>query len=160
MACAFAPPVLSMPGRPRDPLPGDRLESVSLLAPPAPALRRALEPMRGKPVLVNFWATWCEPCRVEMPALVSLSEAEGVPLVTVAVADRADEVRRFFDDHLVSPPLVADPEQVVSRAWDVRYLPTTLLLDASHRPQLRVRGELDWHHASVRQRLRAATGRA
>lgn len=156
VAAAFAPPALSVPGSSRTPLPGDRLESVSPLPPAPAALRRALEPLRGKAVLVNFWATWCEPCRTEMPALVSLAESEpGLALVTVAVADRADAVHRFFEDNLVAPALVNDPEQVIARAWDVRYLPTTLLLDAAHQPQLRVRGEIDWHHDSVRARIRS-----
>lgn len=158
VAAAFAPPALSVPGTSRTPLPGDKLELVSQLPPAPAALRRVLEQLRGKSVLVNFWATWCEPCRTEMPALVSLTESEpGLALVTVAVADRADEVRRFFEDHLVDPPFVNDPEQVISRAWDVRYLPTTLLLDAAHQPQLRVRGDLDWHHDSVRARIRSVT---
>lgn len=155
LAAAFAPPALSVPGSARTSSPGDRFEPVKLAAPPPTALRRALEPLQGRAVLVNFWATWCEPCRIEMPALVSLAEAEpDLALITVAVADRADDVRRFFDDHLIEPTVIADPEQVIARAWDVRYLPTTLLLDAAHRPQLRVRGELDWHHDSVLTRLR------
>jgi len=156
VAAAFAPPALSVPGLARTASPGERFEPIKLAAPPPAALRRALDPLRGQAVLVNFWATWCEPCRIEMPALVSLDEAEpGIALVTVAVADRADAVRRFFDEHLLEPTVVADPEQVIARAWDVSYLPTTLLLDTAHQPQLRVRGELDWHHDSVRARIRA-----
>jgi thiol-disulfide isomerase/thioredoxin len=141
--------------------PDDRFEVIDLAAPPPPALRRALDPLRGRAVLVNFWATWCEPCRTEMPALVSLDEAEpAIALVTVAVADRMDEVRRFFADHLVDPVVVADPEQVISRAWNVSYLPTTLLLDAAHQPRLRVRGEIDWHTDAVRARIRAFAGKS
>lgn len=156
-AAAFAPPALSVPGTSSAASPADRFESLQVLAPPPPPLRRTLEALRGKAVLVNFWATWCEPCRTEMPALVSLAESEpGLELVTVAVADRIDDVRRFLDDHLVDPLVVQDPEQVAARAWDVRYLPTTLLLDTRHQPVLRVRGEIDWHHASVRTRLLAA----
>lgn len=159
VAAAFAPPVLAVPGT-RDTAPADRFEPLDSLAPPPPALRRALETLRGRAVLVNFWATWCEPCRSEMPALVSLAESEpGLALITVAVADRIEDVRRFLADHLVDPTVVHDPEQVISRTWDVRYLPTTLLLDTEHRPLLRVRGELEWHHHSVRARLLAATSR-
>jgi len=132
-----------------------RFEPVDLPAAP-PALRDALVPLRGRAVLVNFWASWCEPCRIEMPALVNLDDAEpDLALVTVAVADRMADVRRFFDDHLLEPVVVADPDQLIARAWEVRYLPTTLLLDRSHRPRYRVRGELDWNLAAVRRHVLA-----
>ena len=153
-ALAAAPPALAVPLRAAAAA-AERFEAINLRNPPPAALRVALESVQGQAVLVNFWATWCAPCRVEMPALVNLVDAEpGLALVTVAVADRLADVRRFFDDHLLDPVVVADPEQVAARAWGVRYLPTTLLLDASHRPRYRVRGELDWNDPAVRSRVK------
>jgi thiol-disulfide isomerase/thioredoxin len=133
------------------------LEPIASL-PPAPALlQQALDAARGKVVVVNFWASWCPPCRSEMPGLVDLDEREpGVVLVTVAVADREADTRRFLADNLLDAvTVVADPDQTLARAWGARMLPTTILLDARHRPRLRVRGEADWYDPALRAKVRA-----
>lgn len=122
-----------------------------------PLLQRALDAVRGQAVLVNFWASWCAPCRDEMPALAELDEREpGLALVTVAVADRAADTRRFLEEHLLEDlVVVADPDQDIARAWQARMIPTTYVLDSAHQARYRVVGETDWRAADLQAAVRA-----
>lgn len=131
-------------------------ETLDGLTPAASALDAVLAPLRGKAMLVNFWASWCAPCREEMPALVGLAQSlPNLELITIAVADREADMRRFLDALGLAPEVIADPDQRVARAWGVGMLPTTVLLDTQHHPRFRVRGELDWSAADVRAQLRS-----
>lgn len=106
----------------------------------------------GRPVLVNFWASWCEPCREEMPALQALAD-RGVAVLTIAVADRETDARRFLDQSGVSLPLLFDREQRISKAWGARLLPYTVVLDSRHRVVARAQGVVDWNATAVREQL-------
>ena len=134
-----------------------KLMPADALPPPAPALQKALDRASGKAVIVNFWASWCEPCRDEMPALVELDEAEpGLVLITVAVADRAVDTLRFQTEHLLEELIVVpDPDQIIARAWRARMIPTTYVLDASHQPRYHIVGEADWHDPALLAPIRA-----
>lgn len=128
---------------------------------PLPAIRdtqltELLAQYQGSPVIVNFWASWCEPCRDEMPSLQRLAErwrSRGVPVITVAVADGAENAADFLWEISVILPLLHDPEQAVARAWGVRALPTTLVLDRQHRLVARGRGAIDWDAAGIERQL-------
>lgn len=127
---------------------------------PAPALAEhpggsdVLEGLRGRPVLVNFWATWCEPCRDEMPALDRLRERRpDVTVIAVAMADSKAKVEAFAKDYLLDLRILQDPDQVAGRSWGVRVLPTTLLLDASHHIRYRAVGALDWQSPALEAAL-------
>lgn len=106
----------------------------------------------GRPVLVNFWASWCEPCREEMPALQALAD-RGVAVLTIAVADRETDARRFLDQAGVALPLLFDREQRISKAWGARLLPYTVVLDRRHRVVARAQGVVDWDASAVREQL-------
>jgi len=123
-------------------------------------LAQALKAHAGKPVLINFWATWCEPCREEMPSLARLAARHarrGLVVLTVAVADNNKRVDDFLWEVLPDGqtlPVLHDRDQAISRAWGARMLPTTLLLDRRHRIVARGRGAIDWDAPVIERQLK------
>lgn len=94
----------------------------------------ALEDLRGKVVLVNVWATWCAPCRQELPELRRLHHAHrerGFAVVGVSVdARRAlGTLRAMVDEFELDYPMVFDPEQRAIAPWQIRGYPTSFLVD-------------------------------
>lgn len=90
-----------------------------------------LRDLRGKVVLVNFWATWCPPCRKEMPDLNALyKEFKAKGFVVLAISDEKPEtVRSFLAKHKVSYPILIDPEDKVHKEFDVDGIPKSYLYD-------------------------------
>jgi thiol-disulfide isomerase/thioredoxin len=106
----------------------------------------ALEAARGHVVLVHFFATWCEPCREELPALNRLAARAGgnVKVLAIAVADADQRVQRFFETTPVDFPVLLDRDRAVAKAWNVATLPTTFVLDAGLRPGFVVETDFAW----------------
>lgn len=112
----------------------------------------ALSELRGKIVVVNFWATWCEPCREEMPSLERLRNQltdKRFEVVAVNVGEAPERVARFTRDVPVSFPIVYDREGAAAKAWKVRGYPTSFVIDPDGRIRYYFVGELDWSHADV-----------
>jgi thiol-disulfide isomerase/thioredoxin len=109
--------------------------------------QHALADYRGKVVLVNFWATWCEPCREEMPSMQRLKERfAGEPFAVLAVNYGEAETRasEFLKRSSLDLTVLLDPSQDVSRAWRVRVLPASFLVGPDGRARYAVIGEIDW----------------
>jgi thiol-disulfide isomerase/thioredoxin len=106
----------------------------------------ALESGRGQIVLVHFFATWCEPCREELPALNRLSARDdgSVKVIAISVAEVDLRVRRFIETMPVSFTVLLDREHATAKAWKVTSLPTTFVLDANLRPRLVVESDFAW----------------
>jgi thiol-disulfide isomerase/thioredoxin len=103
----------------------------------------------GRLTIVNFWATWCAPCRQEMPALAALAEArgtDGLELALVATGRNSPEAIARFAEDVGLPDLetALDPKARLAAAMGVPGLPVTVLLDTDGNEIARLLGEADW----------------
>ena len=95
--------------------------------------RVKLSDLRGHPVVVNFWATWCPPCRQELPALQSAYQRfrdKGVILVGVDLKENAETIQNFTTQFGLTYPLLLDRDGAISERYQVRGIPTTVIVDA------------------------------
>lgn len=121
---------------------------------------RALSEFRGKWVVLNFWATWCPPCRKEMPGLGALQTEMGgdtFEVVTVASGRNAvPAIEEFFAEvgvtHLTA---LRDPKGALSRAMGVLGLPVTVILNPEGQEVGRLIGDAEWHGPEARAVLSA-----
>ena len=107
----------------------------------------SLAALRGRVVLVNFWATWCKPCEDEMPAMERLyRELSGqrFELLAISVDDDAAEVEAFRERLRLSFPILLDANRDVSRAYQTFAFPESLLIDPEGRVVERYVGPKDW----------------
>ncbi len=91
-----------------------------------------LEDHRGEVVMLNFWASWCGPCRQEMPlmdGLYSQYKDLGFTILAVNVDENREEAHRFLDKVPVNYPILYDPESSVSELYEVQAMPTTVMID-------------------------------
>lgn len=121
-----------------------------------------LADLQGQYILLNFWATWCAPCRHEMPALDALQGdlgSDNFRVVTVATGRNPEPaLRRFFaEENIQNLPLYTDPRQQLAREMAVLGLPITVLIDPEGREIARLRGDAEWNSESARAIVRALT---
>jgi thiol-disulfide isomerase/thioredoxin len=125
-----------------------------------------LQAAAGQVVVLNFWATWCAPCRLEMPSLDALAarrRGDGVLVAAVNYKESPEVIRRFLERSPFKAPILLDPDGDATMALTPRVFPSTLLIARSGRPVHVVVGELDWEGDEARALLDplvAASGRA
>ena len=116
--------------------------------------KHSLADYRGKVVLVNFWATWCEPCREEMPSMerlrVSLAERP-FAVLAVNLAEPESRIAKFLDTVPVGFPILLDRDTKTTRAWQAKVLPATYVVGPDGAIRYRHVGELDWSKPEVRK---------
>jgi cytochrome c biogenesis protein CcmG, thiol:disulfide interchange protein DsbE len=152
--------VPASPGGPPSPGGGEEMAARPAPGPPAPPLdandldgaKTDLARYRGHPVIINFWATWCQPCRREMPSLVRLHERlKGDGLVVLAVSIDADpqSVRKFLAETPLSFPVLLDPGRAAAERYGVVTIPSSFVLDQDGLVVERIDGEADWTGAEL-----------
>lgn len=110
-------------------------------------VEHSLADYRGQVVLVNLWATWCPPCKAEMPTLEAYYQAhqpDGFVTFAVNDGDPADAVTAFVDQYNLSFPVLLDPTyQATDHAFKTRNLPSSFVIDREGNVRLRWVGEID-----------------
>jgi thiol-disulfide isomerase/thioredoxin len=113
-----------------------------------------LTDLGGRAVLLNFWASWCEPCRAEMPTLQQVADLYGpdkLLVLAINFKEPAARALKFAASTGLSLPILLDADGQAARRWGVKVFPTTLLLDRRGRPRQRVQGEVDWTGSAAEQ---------
>ncbi|MFQ5644852.1 MAG: redoxin domain-containing protein [Thiogranum sp.] len=145
--------------------PPQRLQEVAE-RPPAPdftlrdmdGVEHTLSGYRGKVVILNFWASWCPPCREEMPSMQRAWEefrTEDVVMLAVNVGEDEDSIFEFTASYPVEFPLLLDSDSAVIGSWPVRGLPTTFIIDPQGRIVYRAIGGRDWSATGIMKKVRA-----
>lgn len=111
--------------------------------------QRTFDAYKGQVVLLNVWATWCGPCRVEMPSLQRLHQTlagEGLKVVAVAVDDVGNEqrIREFVAGLQLTFEVLHEPSGTIEREWQADGLPSTYLIDRTGTVRRFVRGATEW----------------
>ena len=119
----------------------------------------SLESYRGKVVILNFWATWCPPCRREIPSMEALYQTfkdEAFAILAINEWETEDHVFAFMGELPVEPgfPILFDPDSEVAQSFGVKGLPTTLLLDTQGKIVYRAVGGRDFDHPEVKKIIR------
>lgn len=119
-----------------------------------------LADFNGKYIALNFWATWCAPCRKEMPELSALQSTMGrddFAVVTIATGPNTPaKIAAFFDDiQIDNLPAHRDPRQALAREMGVLGLPVTVVLDRDGQEIARLLGDANWHSDSALAIMRA-----
>jgi len=110
-----------------------------------PGLR--LADLQGRVVLLNFWASWCEPCRSEMPSLETAAQKlapEGLAVVAVNFKESEATIRRFSEATPLALPVARDPDGAVAKSFGVSIFPTTVAIARNGRAAFSVVGAVDW----------------
>lgn len=126
---------------------------------------KTLDDYEGAVVLLNVWATWCAPCRAEMPSIQALHEAygaQGLRVVAVSVDDAGAEpqIREFAREYGLTFEILHDPSGAIQRVYQTTGVPETFVIGGDGVIRKKVIGAVDWHSAANRTLIAGLVGAA
>lgn len=118
-----------------------------------------LAALKGKVVLINFWATWCPPCRREMPSMARLAKklsGKSFIVLAVDIGEDADTIQNFISqlDSSLPFPILLDPDGKIMQTWKISGLPMTHLIDRNGRIAYSAVGGREFDHPEIEQLVR------
>src|SRR5579862_3109232 len=136
---------------PAKPTPSLDLESVD-------GERWELSALRGKVGVLNFWASWCEPCVAEIPqlnAMVRRHEHDALLVLGINYCESREAIGRFIEGRPVRYPILRDPQGAAFRAWGGGVLPSSILVSQRGRARFAIQGQLDWESTPATRLLKS-----
>ena len=108
--------------------------------------KHRLSDYRGKPLIINFWATWCPPCREEMPSMNRAwrKVKDDIAMLAINVGEDEDTIFIFSADYPIDFPVLLDRSGAVIKQWPVKGLPTTFVLDREGNIRYTAVGAREW----------------
>ena len=117
-----------------------------------------LSDYRGKPVIINFWTTWCPPCREEIPSMNRAwqqLEQEGIAMLAINMGEDEETIFIFSADYPADFPILMDVDGKVIEDWPVKGLPTTYIIAPDGTIAYRAIGSREWDDKTLLDRIRA-----
>ncbi len=113
---------------------------------------------KGKPIVINFWATWCPPCRKEMPSMnrawKQLKE-EGIEMIAINIGEHEADILAFQDEHPIDFQVLLDPQSESLESWRVKGLPTTYIISPKGAVAYSAVGPRQWDDTRILDKIRA-----
>ena len=119
----------------------------------------SLSQYKGKVVFLNFWATWCGPCRSEMPSMETVYQKlkdQGLEMLAVNLGESRNDVSAFMNQYRLSFPAVLDERSITGSYYNVQAIPSTYIIDRRGLIIARLVGSIDWNTPKITAALEAA----
>ncbi len=113
--------------------------------------------LKGKIVVLNFWATWCAPCMEEMPSLQKLqdnSQSNQLLVLTINNKESPGKIQQFIGKNQFTLPVITDRQGVIAKKWGVKIFPTSIVLSHQGKPMWIIEGAVDWTGQEMQELLK------